>query len=95
MTSDIEKIRAACVKANPDRGWCEQHGNDCIENYIRLADVLLAISSVPGQLCIYDEFGNIVITSGSNKDRGSYWNPTRDDLTKQSPETIAFIASLV
>ena len=40
---EIEKIRAACIKANLDKECANDDGSWCAHHAIRLADVLLVI----------------------------------------------------
>lgn len=90
----LEKIRKACVAANPeiiaarscDCAFCDSTDDHLIfGRQIGLADVLLAMR---GKATDSEQFWLI-------EDRDNeHWN-LRTDLEGQSDETLAFIASLV
>ena len=106
----IGDIRAACIKANPEKVWRIHDDSEIghMETTIRLADVLAALREVDGDLGI-DKDG-LFIQPGKPKYLGGYgwedfakgkwdtppvWNLYKDDLTQQSDETIRFIAEKV
>lgn len=64
---------------------------------IRLADVLLAIAHKDKRRFCCDELGNILEYSREGKIFAGEvsWNLLADDLTAQSPETLAFFADLL
>lgn len=98
----IEKIRKACIAANPDKKngccgeeWREHFCPNCsnrIPFVFRLADVLLAIEnrkSTTGFAMSSD--GQMMSTALG---RG-YYDLRADDLTLQSEETLKFISDLL
>lgn len=109
--NDIDFIREACIKANPellDRkiwGTHEENESDVWveDNTIRLADVLLAMRETDqswyvrcdGVFFKWEKF-----TEGGGGHHGvesTYieWNLRTDDILKQPPETLKFLASLL
>ena len=101
----LADIRAKCIEANPEiaehytkvRGQVTgtlHHIRTKVGRPIRLADVLLAIGMRPRlQVGINEGLG--VMTTGDGTMLRATWNLRTDDLTKQSPKTIAFIHSLL
>lgn len=91
---DIEIIREACIKANPelnldDHCYCGRG----FEKVIRLADVLLAIGNTGGSG--YGIKGDISKGAGTLEIASNiFWN-LREDLEGQPPETLSFLASLL
>lgn len=100
MTSDLQIIKEACIAANPEieigRSWTSPPGetaSSIIENLqiryrpIFLSDVLLAWhkdfrgTAQRECLLVHDIFCN--------------WNLKEYELTKQSEETLSFLASLL
>lgn len=88
MTRDqnIEAIRAACIKANPDSFERFNWGKP---SPIRLADVLLAMRE-GGKATEAQEFWLI-----EDCNRENTWNLRKDDLTLQSDECVIFLANLL
>jgi hypothetical protein len=93
--TNIEKIKAACIKANQTKGWYWDLGvNDMREReQIQLSDVLMAVESevkkglISPKLKRKSEISAIVnILDG--------WDLTKT-LEDQSQEKIDFIASLL
>jgi hypothetical protein len=83
----LETIRQKCIEANPDLQYRLEHliASDTFEvGPIRLADVLLAMHSRDSGWTPKEVMRLL-----------SLWNLREDDLTKQSPETIQFLASLL
>ena len=85
MTRDqqLEAIRAACIKANPNRHrenarWWHRYEPEPV----RLADVLLAVT----------ELGRPMATRSRSliMDALVQWDLMRDDLAQQSDECVAF-----
>lgn len=100
LSQQVEEIRAACIKANPE---IEQRNITKIRNGhgetidvhvddgrffrpIRLADVLLAMDEKADGYISFTEWHFFIFHR---------WNLRTDDLTQQSPECIAFIHSLL
>lgn len=94
--NNLEKIRAACIKANPEKVWSEVEQAGSGRYYtrtesIRLADVIYAYSQTPGQLRTWsaekfkENVWQIIV----------FWNLRLDDITLQTQETQDFIASLL
>lgn len=96
MKENLQKIRKACIKANP--AIVEQVFLMEIPRSIHLADVLLAISS-QGNSCDYflsrNGQGMFAIMSQDNIGDKCYWNLFDDNLEHQLEKTINFIASLL
>jgi hypothetical protein len=100
----IQAIRQMCIEANPEiltkhlncqncfrlHGFCRCVVSAFItDRPIRLADVLLAMSDP-----------RLIITSHKGEFRfegqeSAYWNLREDDLTKQSPDTLDFLFTLL
>lgn len=99
MKDNIEIIRAACVKANPEKDWKElvtvaYHGHghsesDYMDVPIRLADVLLAMDKPVKYYTATPTIHNDVCKVLS------LWNLRNDDLSAQSKECLAFLAGLL
>lgn len=103
----LEVIRAACIKANPEIEKRERVLAEFGAGYfhpIRLADVLLAIGGEKGQTkgLVVNTLGQMTVMEliegglavRSLPDIIVEWNLRRDDLTQQSDECVAFVASL-
>jgi hypothetical protein len=98
----LDLIRQKCIEANPDiekaqEVPCYCHNDPkCInapKRPIRLADVLLAIGQKYGDHVL--EFSGVETCSLEAARSVRKWNLREDDLTKQSPETLEFLASLL
>lgn len=94
--AQLEAIRAKCIEANPDREWIEVGdvvNTDDSFAPVRLADVLF----------IRKAFWSPRAASPENRRQATYealeivqkWYLSRDNLTKQSDETITFLADLL
>lgn len=83
---NIETVRKVCVKANPtDDRWNVVLAD---EEKVRLADVLLAMGKK------YEHSSANI--GGFLRDLLNVgWNLSDDNLTKQSPETLEFLANLL
>jgi len=100
--TDLEIIRAACVKVKfPNPHLEDRYLKELQETEtFRLADVLLAIKEAEYNYLVspFGEFWKIV--NGGNPAYEIefckvYWNLRNDDLSQQSPETLAFLANLL
>src|SRR5438270_678262 len=96
----LEAIRDACVKANPDKACptIELKGDKCCEHSIRLADVLLAMEvKDPNNRYQVRTSGHIGTISPVSPMTHVYtrWNLPADDLTLQPDETINFLYALL
>ncbi len=89
----LETIRAACIRANPDRAWIRYEDVDT-EWPVRLADVLWAWHEKADKdlqdkdiipLPMRAMYGKIAL----------HWNLRKDDLTEQSDETISFLYDIL
>lgn len=104
----IKLIREKCIAANPQKKWrdderCHRHlvqdesVHDCycVNEPVRLADVLLSIAERIGFATVKElginSFGEFFF-SDNIKER---WNLRADDLEKQSEETINFLYELL
>lgn len=99
MNTNLEIIRAACIKANPEfesknTSMMLKGPFTGLINYrdptIRLAEVLLAIRKA--------NKGTAASTWGLNSIQQriiDLWNLRLDDLAQQSEETLAFIVELL
>ena len=96
---NLEKIRKACIEANPDImreyhfGWDGPPEVD--ERPIQLADVLMALKD---KLMI-DGYGKLFYDLGMNREHGLpekdiHWN-LKQPLSGQTPETILFLSQLL
>jgi hypothetical protein len=102
MTRDqnIETIRTACIKANPEKVTLvvseENPDTTVFDGPIRLADVLLAIQATTTTkgTTLVNSYG-IFMDTHFNMDMNAGWNLRQDDLTLQSDECVAFLASLL
>ncbi len=105
--NNLETIRAACIKANPEiskRSEYDFEGND-MEQRVSLADVLLAIESVmkpDWQITLSTlvrHSGGIIwhiqVTHTNGGYDGGNWNLRKDSLEEQPPETLQFLADLL
>jgi hypothetical protein len=98
MTANLEKVRQACIAANKahrDFRDCQHCGEG---GEIRLADVLLAMQNTNASLVFYGDDKLCILEPRNRKAPGrksTTWNLREDDLSKQSEETVAFIASLL
>jgi hypothetical protein len=104
--TNLDLIRQKCIEANPKiarRKVCDEEVC-AIDLNIRLADVLLAVQKLGSEqlwigASIRDGYAcwlgvddnNAIISFAEDKS----WNLREDDLTKQSPETLAFLADLL
>lgn len=107
MENTLFSIKASCVRANPPQGWRDydlREASDFIASRtIRLADVLLAMRKTDQSWYVrYDGvfFKWEKFTEGGSGHHGiesTYveWNLREDDLEKQSPETIEFLANVL
>lgn len=108
MNDKLQKITESVYKANPDKPKikmvCHVRGHEKSEEEpIRLADVLLAISSrgdadTPAPVWAIDtagEFFDQSTSDGSPIYLAKYWNLLKDSLSDQSPETLQFIYELL
>lgn len=86
MTETLQKIRAKCVEANPDREWVRHCDHGSIVMPVRFVDVLLAIARHGKSYeveqgadahFIHLKLGNVWVVFD-----------LRQDLEKQSPETV-------
>ena len=91
MTRDqnIEIIRAACIKAQPEIEWTTAHSDKFGQIAIRLADVLWAFKSHEQYDAILD---SLLMEEDAPK---PLWNLRMDDLTFQSDDCLAFLADLL
>lgn len=94
----LELIRMAAIKANPDKAWDKLLGNKNrrVSVPIRLADVLLAIQATTTTkgTTLVNSYG-IFMDTHFNMDMNAGWNLRQDDLTLQSDECIKFLADLL
>jgi hypothetical protein len=93
LEQQLADIRAKCIEANPEKDWTRI----TVDEPCRLADVLLAMDS--NNVAVKDT-GAILVRDPETYNFGwekphPVWNLRTDDLTQQSPETIAFIHSLL
>lgn len=102
MTTNLEIIRAACIKAKGPIFGAATVSNQKAMERISLADVLLALCGVPTvQVSIRPKDRQFVIVNiGSLKTSSpqvvdAIWNLLLDDLAQQSPETLQFLADLL
>lgn len=108
MNTNLEIIRAACIKANPEikERASTDTGTDSrpkiyfeFEDDIRLADVLLAIDKTPhwmlGKWSVRSDGAIATPDNFMHGDILASWNLHKDDLTQQSPETLQFLADLL
>lgn len=108
----IEKIRKACIEANPEimelNFGCELEEFEILGRPIKLSDVLLAIKETYGNTMgfflnqygmFYHMLEEIKYPDSMNpvvlKYKELGWNLREDDLTKQSPECLQFLADLL
>lgn len=100
----LEKVRAACVKANPDRRnpFCAGCGA-YQDQPIRLADVLLAIlfcsaNAITTEV-VFGVMPRLIIYPESPVEDGrpecGEWSLRADSLDEQSDECVAFLADLL
>lgn len=103
--SDYEIVREACIKANRTElrveGPCLRFGgnhvcvhcNAYIGRPIRLADVLLALNAATSRTPLFSINDDGTLSDDmTSKD---FWNLRGDDLTRQTPETLKFLAELL
>ena len=97
----IEQIRERCIAANIDivHGEVSEctmcHATNTYRRPIRLADVLLAMP-LGVHLKTLGEMTRMVAYDEDGELEGlEWWDLTQDDLTKQSPETLAFIGKVL
>lgn len=95
METTIFNIKASCVRANPPHGWEDydlREASDFVAaRTVRLADVLLAMKSVCLEVRWFEGSDAFMSLDGDN----ALWNLREDDLEKQSPETIEFLANVL
>ena len=100
MKDKINKIRKACIKANPEGfGIIDEQKSYPYMRDVRLADVLLVISNsvhnvyidADGVFIDYDS----VWESGEVKVHDFNWNLKDNNLENQSEETLEFIFNLL
>jgi hypothetical protein len=101
-TNKLDLIRQRCIEANPGIRQCKKYALGSVEAWdrpIRLADVLLAM---PKDALDYSMGGvedkQYVFQADRNPDddlRIAYWNLREDDLSKQSEQTLTFLAELL
>lgn len=107
----LETIRAACIKANPDKLFeYDTYPTDRSrpvwhEEPVRLADVLLTIGGADimvntgGQWIKYigeSERGlSFIVEAASQMAVSTAWNLRQDDLALQSDECITFLTELL
>lgn len=103
--TNLETIRAACIKANPEieaKEHCacghELTYDKGFHRPIRLADVLLAIWKIrPGSYFV-DVRGQFWFWSNIDKPLHNVpcaWKLSKDNVAEQSEETIVFLADLL
>lgn len=106
--TNLETIRQKCIEANPGlkdqcaAEECSQCQHNPVVRPIRLADVLLAIDKFHGNMFV-DEVGCFVKPKRKEftynyiikNDQNVKWNLRQDDLSKQSEETVNFLAELL
>lgn len=107
--NNLDLIRQKCIEANPESFECSM-GTECLHHVckksrpIRLADCLLAIGKidrlnvdVPQVVFVSARGYFSMLTEQHTIDvnYGKQWNLKLDDLTKQSEETITFLADLL
>jgi hypothetical protein len=96
--TDYDIIREACIKANPDKSWIKEVvdiDGDMVQP--TLADVLLAIEfrKCP-QIYYVADTGRFYQDEYDAPTRlPAAWNLRNDDLSKQSLETLKFLAELL
>lgn len=110
MEQNLQKIREACIKANPEKRESYLSEGIWLEaiRVFRLADVLLALSKTKYSVHIEANGRLVARTVGYSAAKPvvkkGVWEATRiacqynllqDDLSKQSEETIIFLASLL
>ena len=102
---EIESAKRKLVRAYDDEHLDSEriyYQNVKVSRPIRLVDVLLAIDKFHGNMFV-DEVGCFVKPKRKEftynyvikNDRNIKWNLHQDDLSKQSEETIKFIAELL
>lgn len=85
--NNLQKIKDACIKANPGRGLILSHNDD----YYRLADVLLAVEEkYINNRSLHERFFRMILISPLDK-----WNLKDDNLEHQSEECVQFISNLL
>jgi hypothetical protein len=111
MTNELENIKRAVAEANPEEWKGKMVGDEYVTRHwpIRLTDVLLALYRVGhftfitptgiekksvGAVIAVDVTGSFWTCSG-DLIKSYVWNLKNDNLTKQSPETIAFLSTLL
>ncbi len=94
MNKNLETIRAACIKANPNDPALNQGGR----SHYGLTDVLLAIWQINPYSYFLDVKGDFWVWDDIDKQptrlRRS-WNLRKDSLEEQSEETLQFLADLL
>jgi len=103
--NNLDLIRAAVVKANPEKWepYCSWDATKKDSEPIRLADVLLMLHSGPFERLMFvtdaGVFGEVVAGQGARGAKieatGYQWDLRNDDLSKQSPECLAFLAGIL
>lgn len=100
-TENIELIRSKVIETNPEKEWTTGDTRN-YDTPARLADVLLAIGNKysiqgSGHFMWYgqDDDESIGWNEIWHDGQRRVWNLHRDDLDKQSDETITFIADLL
>lgn len=106
MKTSLDIIRAACIKANPEKEhcfFCKKRGYavDCPSPdplTLRLADVLLAMQGKENIIGI--SYNGDFLDCSPKMDNlwkkvGFPWNLRFDDLTLQTQETQDFIAGIL
>jgi hypothetical protein len=88
---NTETIRAACIKANPEKNWKWQASLD--PEPFSLADVLLAIPK--RAIDRLEASANYFYIREVGRGGSEGWNLRQDDLTLQSDECVAFLANLL
>lgn len=103
MTSqdNMKIVLATCMKANPDKDWGVEDRTDGMwKDSCRLADVLLAIQQIPKtSKLVVDDHGVFwdfnTLANSTLQEKSFFWDLKNDDLSKQSPETLEFLANLL
>jgi hypothetical protein len=110
MTRQLEAIRGACIKVNPEIEKREElyhpEGLGLSEplhlfSKVRLADVLLAMKDINAEkiwavdVSCGQFFGQSISGGSPIYHKTGIWNLRKDDLTEQSDECLTFLAELL